>query len=288
MRIGGAAGCPWRGMLVLFFSISSAVPAMGDPAEIPGDPQKFTEFVAQSFRAVLPGHSVSIAGPLVLEIDGRGGHRLDLGNPFRLCHTDPLHCEASVSTYMIQMAGVITTPPKPIARADLRAIVRSTDEAKAGGDSVAAPLLGGLSVICAVDEPETIALLRTEDLAPLKLSSDTALAACKENMGENLGQLEPTQRDYPLRGINVITGNAYASSWLLFPERWAAEAKRLRGNLLVAVPAADVVLYRGGKSTTAIKGLAEAAAFVQTQATRLVSTTVFRWTPDGWVVAESR
>jgi uncharacterized protein YtpQ (UPF0354 family) len=90
------------------------------------------------------------------------------------------------------------------------------------------------------------------------------------------------KRGYPWLGVDIVTGDAYDSSWLLFPERWTTIAEKLDGDLLVAAPGNNVVIYGSGRANDSVAALARAAAFVAERAQKPLSTAVFRWTPTGW------
>jgi uncharacterized protein YtpQ (UPF0354 family) len=108
------------------------------------------------------------------------------------------------------------------------------------------------------------------------------LALCKQNVGAALPPLAPMKRGYPWLGVDIVTGDAYDSSWLLFPERWTTIAEKLDGDLLVAAPGNNVIIYGSGRANDSVAALARAAAFVAERAQKPLSTAVFRWTPTGW------
>ena len=72
--------------------------------------------------------------------------------------------------------------------------------------------------------------------------------------------------------------------WPAFPELWEPVAKAYGGELLISVPASDVVLC-GGKDSG--PELVKKANEVMLNDERPLSATIFRWTPTGWdVVAQ--
>jgi hypothetical protein len=108
-------------------------------------------------------------------------------------------------------------------------------------DVVAEPLIGNLWVMCAVDTPSGIKTMKPSDLTALSLSKKEALTLCKKNVAAAPHLLAPYERDYPSPGVNIVTGDVYASSWLIFPERWAALAEQSHGDLLVAAPGQNAI-----------------------------------------------
>lgn len=62
-------------------------------------------------------------------------------------------------------------------------------------------------------------------------------------------------------------------------------AERFGGELLVAAPARDLVLYVDGRPPGAREALAAIVADAHAKAARPLSTAILRWTATGWVVA---
>jgi hypothetical protein len=136
--------------------------------------------------------------------------------------------------------------------------------------------------MCAVDMPTAIQIMKPSDLTTLNLSQDEALTLCKKNAATALPPFAPYKRDYPSPGVNVITGDPYASNWLIFPEHWASLAHEHHGDLLVAAIGPNIVLYTNATEAVSPTKFAEAAAYVSQRAEKQLSTEVFRWTPEGW------
>lgn len=170
-----------------------------------------------------------------------------------------------------------------INRAALRAVIRPKDYvgalASPGDHLVAAPLVGDLWIICAVDGPGTIAYAGMHDLAKLGLSEQQLLALARRNTAKALGPLSRAHREHS-HDLWLITGDPYESSRLLEPKRWASLARRL-GGLAVAVPAPDIIVYGDDKPETVLD-LEATAQNIAAHVPRPLSTTVYRWSPDGW------
>ncbi len=260
-----------------------------------GDIDFFTAHAAALFAKALPNAKVAVKGPLALSIamPGRSAESMSLDNVYAFCLRNPQACEKGLVSHVASMAASYKAPDT-IEPSQLRAIVRpaamveAADKAYArhGGASVSERLIGGLWVMCAQDRPGAVAILNANELAKLKLSREQALAACKQNVETSLPPLEPFRRDYPWPGVNLVAGDPYVSSWLIFPERWTGIAESVDGDLLVAAPANDALIYANGRDNDAVAALAEAAAFVAARAQKPLSTAAFRWTPTGWEEAK--
>ena len=257
-----------------------------------GDVNAFTERAAQLYAQALPGMKVEVKGPLALSISGGRGQRETnayLDSIYAFCLRNPQDCERGLASHIGKMAASFDAVAEPPARANLRAVVRPTayvqayEKAyKAQGGPVAKPLIGDLWVMCALDLPTAIQVLSQSQLSELKLSKDEALTACKDNVAAILSPLAPYRRDFPWAGVNVVTGDPYEASWLIFPERWTAIAESMQGDLLVAAPGVNALIYGSGTEADSVSALAKAAAFVAARLQKPLSIEVFRWTPTGW------
>lgn len=84
--------------------------------------------------------------------------------------------------------------------------------------------------------------------------------------------------------IGHITGDVYNSSRLALHESWAPLAKEQGGQLVVAVPTTDTVLYVGDNTMLGINALRTFVNTVGARAPNVLSRELFRWTANGWEV----
>jgi hypothetical protein len=293
-RLAFAARRGWRiaAVLPVGFALLTASGFAGDApisADL-GDVGFFTAHAAELFAKAIPKAKVEIKAPLALLIDVNSA-RLD--NIYSFCLRNPEACEKGLIAHVANMAASFEAPGG-IERSQLRAIVRSTAMAEAtdkayarrGGTTVSEKLMGDLWVMCAQDLPGAVGILNANNLAALNLSREGALAACKQNVAASLGPLRPYRRDYPWPGVNLAAGDPYAASWLIFPDRWTAIAESVGGDLLVAAPANDALIYGSGRANDSAAALAKAAAYVAERAHKPLSNAVLRWTPTRWEAVE--
>ncbi len=258
----------------------------------PGDPDVFTAYVADEIRRIVPGTPVTVTGTLSLDVGNSGAvHSLYLQRLFEVCQRNPDMAATFVDTFIQQMAAVARTPEPEVTRDTLRVIVRPEIYLKSEFDTlagratpVAGPLPGDLWLLGASDLPTAIKMLDSRDLARLGVSDIEALAIGKQNMRSGLKQTLEQAQAARVPGVNLITGDPYESSLLAFPDLWAPLAKASLGDLLVAVPAADVVLFSDTDKPDAVPALRDAVQTVMGKAERPLASTIFRWTAAGWVV----
>jgi len=260
-------------------------------AEVPMDISGFTKYVSLSFAGALPGRSVTVTGPLAISIDGAGlpGRQEDLHNIYGFCLRNAEQCDQAVASHVTQMTQSFAAADMPADRSSLRALVRTSAYVEAArrvlagkGEPIAAPLVGDLWVICGLDLPTAIKVLRPADLAELGLSRDQALTACRENVAAALRPLDSVLQNIGTNGVGTILGDPYESSRLLQPESWAPVAARAGGTLIVSVPANDAVLYAYADDKAIIESMQTLGRLVAAKANRPLSSAVFRWTPAGW------
>ena len=155
-----------------------------------------------------------------------------------------------------------------------------------GAEPVAAPLAGGLWLIGAADMPTAVMMLNTTAISPLKLSAGQVLARGRRNLHaaavKALAGLEDEARP---DGVAAMMGDDYQASLLAFPELWAPLATKGEGDLYVAAPANDIVIFCKTKRRDAAKVMSKAAAVAAAQSERPLPLVVLRWTPDGWTAA---
>jgi len=260
------------------------------------DANAFTAHMAKLLGQAMPKAKIEITGSLTLSVasfPGAPPTTATLDSVYSFCLRNPADCQKELALTIQRAAAILEQPVATLARANLRAIVRPAAYVQAydklygrQGGPVAERLIGDLWTLCALDMPKAMEILSASQLLALKMSREEALAACKQNIEAALPPLAPRKRDYPSPGVNMIAGDPYASSWLIFPERWTGIAESVDGDLLVAAPANDALIYANGRDNDAVAALAEAAAFVAARAQKPLSTAVLRWTPTGWEEAK--
>ncbi len=260
---------------------------------IPTDPEGYTEFAADRFQAAQPDAKIRIAGPLKLVIvpPGGGDNDIDLSTPYRACLDNHRQCRKATDLFAQQMVAGFATIDAPAKREDLRVVVRPVAyvekmrEVLAGrGEPVARPLVGDLWLIGVIDQPTTFKMLDTRAIAPLSLSSDQALELGRENMLKTVrAQLKWAPKEFDTStGFGVLARGPAQASLLAFPELWAPVAETVGGNLLVAVPSPDIVVFTDGSKPDAARLLAAGTERLLARVAKPFSDAVYRWSPDGW------
>ena len=105
---------------------------------------------------------------------------------------------------------------------------------------VTEPLVGNLLVAYAFDLPAGFVMVRPQDLAQLGLSPDQLRKLSLENLRREMPEIAVEVNGDVHR---VITGKNFEACTLLAPNFWTKVASQIDGEVIVAVPSRDVVLF---------------------------------------------
>lgn len=252
----------------------------------------FTAGVAARMRAALPGATVTITEPRVLEIryaDGsKATQRLD--NLWLQCQNNPDSCDSSTERVVRVMAERQGT--RAPSRESVLATVKDRDwldevEKSGAVPPIARPFAGVLWKVYVVDLPDATRMLTPDDVQALKLGDEELDALALANLARLAADFhhEPVEAGSPVRSLHV--GDSYESARLLLHDRWQELAAEVHGDLLACAPSRDYVYFVGsGESPETVATFRRRMKDIsQTEAHSLVPQ-VLRWTPEGWVVDE--
>jgi uncharacterized protein YtpQ (UPF0354 family) len=145
---------------------------------------------------------------------------------------------------------------------------------------ITAHLLGDLWVILGVDLPESIEVLTAESTATLGLDKKELTSLGVKNVERMLGEMHfsPYGECFTL-GCESID---YASTALLLDYVWEQAAHLIEGDLIVAVPARDTVLFTGSANAKGLQEIKDAAHHVFTTGHHLITETLIRRVDREW------
>jgi hypothetical protein len=280
-------------MAVLLVSLWAGPSAAQRPRDDAKSRATFTEAMATRFRQAQPTWSITIKESLTLLLTtGSGANPLtaNLDRIYAVCLNDPPNCEA-VSAGFVARASSLGTPPAAVEAARLRATIRPTAYIEslrrtfpeADRAPIAVPFVAGLWIVCVFDEPTTMRVANADNLRTLGLGVEDAVVMARRNTMAALVPLSTRTKPLQPGQYGVLAGDAYESSRLLAPEAWAELAAGLSGNLLVAVPSAEKLLYGSGATNAEIDALAALAQDAYRKAERPISPSILKWTATGWV-----
>lgn len=256
--------------------------------DVPLDEEGFTRFMAERFKQALPDYRITIAGPLTLKVvdeDGEESIR-NLERALDFCRHKNDGCAEWLDSYVENARAGYKDIEKPIDRGMLRPVVRRKDYIERLGEEytkemVVEPLTNDLVAVCYVDMPTAMRSAVARDFKALGLSQGEAMAQARANLAAGIADFEASF-EHTGDDIGVIGGDVYISSWLALPDAWRRTVALFDGKLIVSVPAFDVLLYMHDTGSDAVEALREAAEDEADNAEWPLSTTVYRWTPQGW------
>jgi uncharacterized protein YtpQ (UPF0354 family) len=151
---------------------------------------------------------------------------------------------------------------------------------------VTEPLVGKLLVTYAFDLPQGFMMVRPQDLAQLGLAREQLRKLSLDNLKKQMPQIavEPAGADGELR--RVVTGNHFDACTLLATKFWNTVATQVAGEVVMAVPSRDVVLFCSSQSAPALQAMAQTVAEVLRNETgHALSEEFFAWRSGEWQVA---
>lgn len=265
--------------------------------DVPMDEDGFAKVAAERVQRELTEYRIAPTTRLTLEGTKGGGEttgQLSLDRVYAFCQRNSRNCSAALDQYAKGISEAIKERDRPIDKGMVRIAVRTLDYVerlkKQMGTGAAAlyskPLPGGLAAVPVLDYTRSVRFAGEKDLPKLGLTEETLFSVGEENLkatSRPLAQVTPALKP---NSLGSISGEDYASSRILFHEDWRELSEKLNGNLIVMIPAPDLLLYGDGSTTVGVEALRALGAEQARRTTRPLSLVVLRWTPSGWQVVK--
>ena len=237
-------------------------------------PSEFTRTFADALRKARPGLKVDIVRDLELNVTSANGGETTsyLDNAYDTYKQDPQERDdvikrfvaANLETIGVTREGVDRTRIVPIIKD--RPWLEETRQAILGRGAKEAPeyvyedFSPELVIVYAEDSPKNIRYFRAKDLESAKIDkSELRALACT-----NLKRLLPKIERHGTNGLYMITaGGDYEASLLLLDSIWSDGQMEVKGDLVVAIPARDLLLVTGSQDSQGIekiKGIVKEAS----------------------------
>ena len=230
----------------------------------------FTDAFAAAAAKALPAAKVAVVADLYLETtDGNGkATTTDLRNAFGRYVQNPAELDTIVRQYVaVLVESVQTVEGAPIDRSHIVPILKSqrwvdglrqefkTQKTGQTPEVLIEPLNTELAIVYVEDRPGSMRFLTTrDDVGDRAALRDLALG--------NLRRLLPkiAMRPGPDGVFIIQAGGNYESSLLLADKIWSSGQIKVDGDIVVAVPAKDVLVVTGSQNAAGIARLHEVAA----------------------------
>jgi Protein of unknown function (DUF1444) len=238
-------------------------------------PGAFTAVVATAAAAAMPSAKVAVTGDLQLETRSAKGETTstDLRNAYRLYVQHPEYLDDVVRRY----AGLLVDDmvrsgdaPPPVDKSRIVPVLKprqwleglrqaQRDRNAQPPAVLTEPFNAGLVIAYVEDGPSSIRFLMSRDnVGDSTQLHDLAIA----NLRRIMPKIEMRER---ADGIFLISaGGTYEASLLLANDLWSSGRIKVDGDVVVAVPARDVLLVTGSHNEAGIRHLHDLAAKLAT------------------------
>lgn len=214
-------------------------------AQLPREPEAFSEFVLRIIRKRVTDRQVELMGPMDLTI---GGRHLDFGNLYRMVCCDPDNGLTVVDDFLDRLSegDAVTNTPLPLSLARTRIMPRiqpiSIFENLDREQVAHMPYVNGTVIVYVIDMPRMTVSITVEQLLKWKVSVDEVDQYARENLSRYSPDLKIQLVDSEDGGRAAIFSahDGYDAARLLLDTLHRRLAPELNGDFFVAAPARDM------------------------------------------------
>lgn len=250
-------------------------------AEEPLDAVAYTDAMATALAEEMPGSAVSVVGQLKVSVKGSGGtHTIPLYDLYREYEREPALFGEIVDVFV---AALTEQPQPPITsgmpdparivpvvkdRQWLADNLRGLKERGVDVDLVYDDLNQDLVVVYAEDSENRVRYMMSNEPLPVPREQLRELALA--NLDRLLPRIEMNLIEDGFAWFSA--GGDYEASLILFDGIWSGGKVAMDGDIVVAVPAKDVLLVTGSRNERGLAVMRELAAEYARQSYRLTDT----------------
>jgi len=253
--------------------ISTLLCLIGLSSPVAAEPisaKAFTQEFAKALASKTSNLNVTVKNDMELQIQDSAGKESTafLDNAYSEYLLDPKSKTEIIQKFIIALIES-RTDDTPVDRARIVPVVKDrpwlveTQEALKARGSKKVPeyvyedINNELIVIYAEDNPKNIKYLTPQDLEKVLVKKKELKSIAVANLKNILPKIE--LHTGPL--ISMITaGGDYEASLLLFDDLWTNNQSKVDGEIVVAIPSRDLLLFTGSKNAAGIAKLREVAA----------------------------
>jgi len=260
---------------------------------VPRDEEAFTAFVAKRLTRELPGFTIQSAGKLTLEgrrSDGESTGQLSLDRVYAFCNRDARRCSDAIEHYVKGMGEWVQERSRPIEKSMVRLVIRQqsyVDQAKqqmgSGPPAIySRPIAADLAVVPVLDFSRSIRFIGEKDLQRLGLDISGLFELGEQNLRASFRPLREVAQTPVANSFGRISGEEYASSRIIFHSEWKELAEKLNQQLVVMLPAPDLLLFGDGSTPASLDALRTFGMEAARRSQKPLSPALLRWTSSGW------
>ena len=243
--------------------------------------RRFSAEVARGLAAKMPASKVEVVGELELSIKETNGRerRLNLRNLYGDYKNNPATLDAIVDSYYT----ALNKPASGGAAFDHARIVPVIKDRAWLADNERGLKARGMNAqFLSEDYNDELVILYAmdEENRTRYLMADEQIGVARKDLRklavENLDRLLPRVQLQQAGDVAMMTANGdYEASLLLFDHIWRGGKVEVNGDIVVAIPAKDVVLITGSKSRKGIAHVREVAAKLKAESRYEITDTLF-------------
>jgi uncharacterized protein YtpQ (UPF0354 family) len=258
---------------------------------IPQDEDGFAKWVAERVGRDLADFGVQPVGRLTLEgkrADGESTGSLSLDRLHAFCQREAGRCAEATEHFAKGVTEQVRERSRPIERAMVRLVVRPQSyvdqilQKMGEGAILSRPLTPELAIVPVLDFTRSVRFVSAKNLATLGLTQDQVFMLGEGNLRAGQKPLAEVAKVPADQALGSITGEDYASSRILFHADWKDLSGKLNQQLVVMIPAPDILLYGDGSTPMSLEALKTLGLNMARQSQRPLSPLLLRWTEGGW------
>ena len=230
-------------------------------------PDAFTAHYVKVIEAQYPDIKVTIKEPLAISIVYPDGGTMNsfLDNAYIEYQQDPDNIDTLTVTYASGLDQTRELESAEFTLAEVMPVIKDISyieqvgemlkEADADNGLVYEPLNEELFVVYVFDTPTSIRFMTQSDLVELGVEQSSLREAALTNL-QNVLQHVQLEGD-PASLSMLVADGMYEASMLLFDGIWSKQQFPVKGDIVVYVPARDVVLITGSKDIVSLATIQE-------------------------------
>lgn len=230
-------------------------------------PDAFTAHYVKVIEAQYPDIKVTIKEPLALSIAYPDGGTMNsfLDNAYIEYQKDPDNIDTVIVAYASGLDQTRELESAEFTLAEVMPVIKDINyieqvgemlkEADADNGLVYEPLNEELFVVYVFDTPTSIRFMTQSDLVELGVEQSSLREAALTNL-QNVLQHVQLEGD-PASLSMLVADGMYEASMLLFDGIWSKQQFPVKGDIVVYVPARDVVLITGSEDMVGLATIQE-------------------------------
>lgn len=256
--------------------------------------EAFTERYLALLAESAAGIEVEVTEPLSMKMTYPDGREFEanLHNAYELYSNDPAGVDDVLGQYVAFAVEALEPRPDTLSVADIVPVVKDDEWVtemirytleRSEGESneiYRESLTPGLTIVYAEDTPTSIRYIQEDALAEAGVDLAGIRGLAIENLARKLPNLEVAGG--PGLYMLIADGN-YEGSLLLIDELWAAGNFDVAGELVVSLPARDVLLVSGTENTEQLDQLRGFRDQAFAESPYRITTTLYVRRDGGWV-----